>query len=91
MTLCTPEAAEVEQPLRSAVEHNAHPVHQVDDSRRRLTHRLDRRLVRQEVTAVDGIVKMLPGRVALALRIDGSVDAALCADRMRSFDRNERE
>ncbi|MNE88190.1 hypothetical protein D3C80_1854700 [compost metagenome] len=61
MALGPAEPAEVEQPLRGAVEHDAHPVHQMDDARRGLAHRFDRRLVRQEVATVDSVVEMLPG------------------------------
>ncbi len=74
------EAAEVEQPLGSAIEGHAHAVEQVDDAGRGLAHGLDRRLVGQKVAAVDGVVEVLVGGVALALQILGGVDAALCAD-----------
>ncbi|MNI28010.1 hypothetical protein D3C73_817710 [compost metagenome] len=85
------EPAEVEQPLRRAVEHDAHPVHQMDDPRCSLTHRLDRRLVGKKIAAVYSVVEMLPRRVSLAFGVHRSVDAALRADRMRSFDRNKGE
>ena len=73
------EAAKVEKSLRSAVEGHAHAIEQIDDPRGRITHFLDRRLVSEEVSAVNGVVKMLPGRIALTLQILGRVDAALCA------------
>ncbi|MNO58965.1 hypothetical protein D3C76_495410 [compost metagenome] len=85
------EPAEVEQTLRRAVEHNAHPVHQMDNARCGLAHRFDRRLVGKKVAAVYGIVKMLPRRVTLAFGIHCTVNAALRADRMRSFHRNKGE
>src|SRR5262249_3900526 len=60
-------------------------------ARRRLAHGLDRRLVGEEVAAVDGVVEVLPGRVALTLRVDRAVDAALRAHRVRAAARDERE
>ena len=53
---------------------------------RGLAHGLDRRLVGQKVAAVDGVVEVLPGGVALALQILGGVDAALGANRVRALD-----
>ena len=83
------KAAEVEQALGRAIEGHAHAVEQVDDSRRGLAHGLDRRLVGQKVAAVDGVVEVLPGGVALALQVLGGVDAALRADRVRALDRDD--
>src|SRR5579872_814379 len=60
------EAAEVEQSFGRAVERNAHAVKEVDDPRRGLAHILNRRLVSEEVSAIDRVVKMFPGRIALA-------------------------
>ncbi len=60
MMLGAAETAEVEQAFGRAIEHHAHPIEQVDDRRRRLAHRLDRRLMRQEVAAVNRIVKVNP-------------------------------
>ncbi len=85
------EAAEVEQSFGRAVEGNAHAVEQVDDAGRHVAHRLHRRLVRQEVAAVDGVVEVLPGGVAFALQVLGGVDAALRAHRVRPLDRNDGE
>ena len=85
------EAAEVEQPFGRAVEGNAHAVEQIDDAGRHIAHRLDRRLVGQEVAAVDGVVEVLPGGVAFALQVLGGVDATLRADRVRPLDRNDGE
>ncbi len=79
------EAAEIEQSFRSAVEGHAHAVEQIDDARGGFAHGLDRRLVGQEVSAVDGVVKMLPGGIAFTLEILGGVDAALSADRVRAL------
>ena len=85
------EAAEVEQSLGRAVERHAHAVEQVDDAGRRVAHRLDRRLVGEEVAAVDRVVEVLPGGVALALQVLGGVDAALRAHRVRALHRHDRE
>src|SRR5208337_5456204 len=91
MMLGAAEAAEVEQTFGRAIEHHAHPIEQVDDRRRRIAHRLDRRLMREKVAAVNRVVKMNHRRVALAFRIDRAVDSALRAHRMRSLDRYDRE
>ena len=85
------EAAKVEQPLGRAVEGHAHAVEHEDDARRGVAHGLDRRLVREEVAAVDGLFEVHLRRVALALGVDAGVDAALRTDRVRSLDRDERE
>ena len=58
---------------------------------RHLAHRFDRRLVGEEVAAVNRVVEVFPGRVAFAFGVDGAVDAALRADRMRTLHRNDRE
>ena len=83
------EAAEIEQPLGRAIEGHAHAVEQIDDGGRGLAHGLHRRLVGEEVAAVDGVVKVLRGGVAFALEIFGGVDAALRADRVRALDRDD--
>ena len=74
------KAAEIEQPLRGAIERHAHAVQQIDNGRRGLAHRLHRRLVGKKVAAIDRVVKVLVGGVALALQILGRVDAALRAN-----------
>ena len=79
------EAAEIEQPFGSAIERNAHAVEQIDDARSGLAHGLDRRLVGEEVAAVDRVVEMLPGGIAFALQVLGGVDAALRANRVRAL------
>ena len=76
------EATEVEQALRRPIEGDAHAIEQIDDARRGLAHIFDRRLVCEEVAAVDGVVKVLPGGVTLTLQILCRVDAALRADRV---------
>src|SRR5271170_8138959 len=91
MMLGAAEAAKIEQPLGGAIEHHAHAIEEVDDAGRRLAHPFDRRLVGEEVAAVDGVVEMNHRRVALALGVDRAVDAALRAHRMRSLDRHDRE
>ena len=85
------EAAEIEQAFRSAVEGHAHAVEQIDDARRGFAHGLDGRLVGQEVAAVNGVVKMLPGGIAFALEVLGGVDAALRADGVRTLHRDDGE
>ena len=85
------EAAEVEQSLGRAVKGNAHAIEQVDDAGRGFAHRLHRRLVREEVAAVDGVVEVLPGGVAFTLQVLGGVDAALRAHRVRPLDRDDGE
>src|SRR3989442_1554956 len=85
------EAAEVEESFRGAVERYAHAVEEEDDPRAGLAHRLHGRLVGEEVAAVDRVVEVSPGRVALPLPVDRGVDPALCAHRVRAFDRHDGE
>ena len=73
------ETAEVEQAFRRAVKRNAHAIEQIDDAGRSIAHALDRRLVGEEVAAVNGVVKMLPGGIAFALQVLGCIDATLSA------------
>ena len=58
---------------------------------RHVAHGLHGRLVGEEVAAVDRVVEVLPGGVALALQVLGGVDAALGADRVRPLDRDDGE
>ena len=83
------ETAEIEEPFRSTIERHAHAVKQIDNPGRGFAHGFDRRLVGQEVSAVNGVVEVLPGGVALALEILGGIDAALGADRVRALYRND--
>ena len=53
MMLGAAEAAEIQQALGRAIEHHAHAIEQVDDAGRGLAHPLDRRLIGEEVAAVD--------------------------------------
>ena len=85
------EAAEVEEAFGSAVEGNAHAIEQIDDGGGGFAHRLDGRLVGEEVAAIDGVVEVLVGSVAFAFEILGGVDAALRADRVGSFDGDDGE
>ncbi len=83
------ETAKIQQSFRGAVEGHAHAIEQVDDGGGRFAHGLDWGLVGEEVAAVDGVVKVLPGGVAFAFKVFGGVDAALRADAMRTLDRDD--
>src|SRR5271157_511145 len=83
------EAAKVEQTFRRAVKRNAHAVEQVNDSGRGLAHVFDRRLVAEEIAAVNRVVEVLPGGIALALEILCGIDAALGADGVRALHRDD--
>ena len=73
-----------------AIEGHAQPVHQVDDLRRPIGHFLDRRLMLEEIAAVDRVVEMFPLVVAqLPGEIVDAVDAALGARAVRPLDRQE--
>src|SRR6185312_17409784 len=85
---CASEAAEIQKSLGSAGEGNTHAIKQINDGRSGLAHRFYRRLIREKVTAVNRVVKVLPGRVAFAFKIFGRVDAALRANRVRALDRH---
>ena len=54
-------------------------------------HVFDGGLVGEEVAAVDGVVEVLEGRVALALEVLGGVDAALGADGVGALDGDDGE
>ena len=83
------KTAEIQQSFRGAVEGHAHAIKQVDDGRGRFAHRLHRRLVGEEIAAVNGVVKVLPGSVAFAFQVFGGVDAALCTNAVRTLDRDD--
>src|SRR5262249_60589814 len=51
-----------------------------------LAHCLHWRLISKKVAAVNGVVEMLPGRIAFTLQVLRSIDPALCADGMRALD-----
>ena len=81
------EAALIAKAFGRAIEGHAQAIHQVDDPRRPIGHFLDRRLMLQEVAAVDRVVEVLPLVVALLPReIVDAVDAALGADAVRALD-----
>ena len=85
------EAAEVEQAFGCPVERHSHSIEEVDDGGALRGHVLDRRLVGEEVAAVDGVVEVLEDGVAFALEVLGRVDAALRADRVRTLDGDDGE
>ena len=74
------ETAIIEQTFRRTVEHDAHAVEQINDSRRRFAHTLYERLICQEIPAINRVVKMFRGGVAFALLIFCGVDSALRAN-----------
>ena len=74
------KAAIVEKAFGSAIEHDPHAIEEIDDGRGVFTHALDERLIGEEVAAVNGVVKMLPGGVAFPLLVFRGVDATLRAD-----------
>src|SRR5712691_6864959 len=76
MVKCPAKTTEVEQAFGSAIERHAHAIEQINNGRRCLAHRSNRRLVGEEVAAVNGVIEMLPGGIALAFEIFGSVNAA---------------
>src|SRR5439155_16859899 len=63
-------------------------VKQVDDAGSGIAHGFHWWLIDEEVAAVDRIVKMLPGGIAFALEIFGSVDSTLSANRVGALDRH---
>ncbi len=85
------KAAKVEKALGGAVEGDAHAVEQIDDAGRGFAHGLDGGLVGEEVAAVDGVVEVLRGGVALTLQVLGGVDAALRANRVGALDGDDGE
>ena len=74
------ESAQVKKTFRSAIEHDPHAIEKVHDGRSRLAHARHHGLVRQEIAAVDGIVDVLPDRIAFTLGVEHRIDTALCAD-----------
>src|SRR4029077_12152361 len=79
------EAAEIEQTFGRAIDRTAHPFEQIDDARSCVAHGFYRRLVGEEVAAVDGVVEVLPRGIAFALQVLGGVDASLGANRVRAL------
>src|SRR5215472_11934361 len=58
------KAAKIEQPFRRAVERYAHAIQQVDDGGSRVAHLFYRRLIREKIAAVNGVIEVLPGGIA---------------------------
>ena len=85
-----PEATLIAKPLGRAIEGYPQPIHQIDDPGAPVGHLLHRRLVLEEVSPVDGVVKMLPLGIPLLTRegID-AVDAPLRTDTVRACHRHE--
>ena len=79
------KAPKVQKALGGAVEHDAHAVEHVDYRRGIVAHLLYGGLVGQKIAAVDGVVQMFKGAVALALGVDRRVYAALGANRMAAL------
>ena len=76
------EPSKVQQTLGGAVEGDAHPVQQIDDARGRVAHGLDRRLLGQEVAALERVLHVNVGVVALPLGVHRAIDPALRAHRV---------
>src|SRR6185437_5305180 len=74
------KTTEIQQTFRRAVEWHAHAIKQVDNAGRCLAHVFYRRLVSQEIAAVNGVVEVLPGSVAFAFQVLRCVNSTLCAD-----------
>ena len=70
----------IQEPFGRAVEHDAHAVQQIDNAGRRFAHALYQRLIGQKIAAVNRVVKVLIGSVALALLVFRGVDPALRAN-----------
>ena len=58
MKKSSPKAPKVKQPLGSTIEHDAHSVKQINNLGRILAHRFYWRLVCEEVTTINRLVKM---------------------------------
>ncbi len=72
------ESTTIQKAFARAVEGNTETIHQIDDLGSPERHLLDRRLMIQEITAVDGIVKVLPLVVAkLTGLVVATVDSTL--------------
>ena len=85
------EPAEVEEPFVGAIEGNPHAVEQVDDLRGGVAHPLHRRLLGEEVAALERVFDVDVRVVPLALGVHGAVDAALRADGVTSLHRDDGE
>jgi hypothetical protein len=87
----TAETPEIEQALAGAIERHAHAIEQVDDLRSRVAHAFHRRLLGEEVAALERVLHVDVGVVAFALGVHGAVDSTLGADRMASLHRDDGE
>ena len=85
------EPAEVEEPFVGAIEGNPHAVEQVDDLRGGVAHPLHRRLLGEEVAALERVLDVDVGVVAFPFGVHGAVDSALRANGMTSLHRHDRE
>src|ERR1043166_7062439 len=85
------ETAKIEQPFARTRERHAHAIEQVDDRGRHLAHCFRWRLIGEKVAAVDRVVKVQPGGIVFAFGVNGAVDAALCANRVRTLHGNDRK
>src|SRR5580704_5774476 len=83
------EAAKIEQAFGSTIKRHAHAIEQINNSRRGFAHRFYGRLIGKEVAAINRVVEVLPGGIALAFQILGRVDAALGAYRVRTLYRDD--
>ena len=80
------EEPQIMEPLGRTIERHAHAIQQIDDLGRVKAHLIDRRLVLEEVAAVQRLVHVLPFAVALlAGHLVAGIDAALSADAVRAL------
>src|ERR1700691_179402 len=79
------EAAKIKQSFGRAIKGNTHAVEQINDTGSGFAHGLDRRLVGEEIAAVNCVVEVFTGGIAFAFEILGGVDASLRAHRMRAL------
>src|SRR5262249_12954482 len=74
------KATEIEQAFSSAIERHSHAVQQINDAGGGFAHRFYRRLIGKKVTAVNGVVEMLPGSIAFTFEVFCGIDPALSTD-----------
>ena len=79
-------------PLGRAIEGYAHAIEQIDDPRGPIAHLVDRRLIREKISAENRLVEVNPFAVTLLSRdVVAGVDAALGADTVAALHRHHRE
>ena len=83
--LLTAEIAQVKDTFRRAGERHTHAVKHLYEFGRGLNHALDGDLIRQKVTAVNGVIKVLINAVVLTFGIHTGVDTALSAKGVGAF------